>query len=142
MYKTHSNGNGNGAGPQATGARAQIQRLLKEHSEAVVALQTTLALMDGDLAHRKRHKAAAMVDLAVSLDAARRGQKKRKSKKAQTDRATRRATTAAFLKHFRHDEARNPPAGSQLRGVGTLVRHGYLVAKGKGFIRTDKVFTA
>jgi len=91
--------------------------------------------------------------LAAKLDAARRasfqapptlpGVKVPKAKPGQStaDIKRRRQVSARILAQFDKDKPKPTTGVKGARGIGSLVRRGYLAKQGKGYIRTDKPYS-
>jgi hypothetical protein len=134
---------------------AQKMLALADSYEAQArALRTAVAIMGDEDRIRARETLPAKLTAAIaqrtptkstSAKAAAPATKKRAKPKAQ-----RRAQTATLLAQF--NATRPVEAATALRaagidsgrgrggGIGTLVRHGYLKAKGDGFLRTSQPF--
>ena len=127
-------------GPQSS--RGSLVKLLEKYRAAVASIEMTLQLLDLELTTRKQRVVSTIVDQALALDGARRktkGPVAAKAKKAPT--GVRRASSAKVLKHFSVTEPRQAPSGDA-RHLAVYIRHGYLVKKGDGYIRTEKQFAA
>ena len=128
-----------------TGTVGRIRRLLAEHREIVDALETTLGLLNGHATASVKRRADMTLAAAIDVDRARvqttRGtttKRKRKRARIGARSQTQRQQSAAFLARFDLDE---PKVVTGFRGLGSLVRRGYLKSKGDGYIRTAKEFT-
>lgn len=141
-----------------TSTIARMTKLLAFHETNAQALRISLALLNGHATEAAQQNGHAVVAKALALDHTRRnghsnGHKKRgrpsNAEKALGDVrpyaariAANRKRTAAFLKNFSTSIPSRPEGGTlKQRGVGTLIRHGYLKSKGDGYVRTEKVFT-
>jgi len=117
------NGNGNGrlghGGDRTSATYRQAARLDKKRRE-ITATYVQTAIADAKDAKPKR-----------------------KSKKRFTDRLqAQRTVSAKLLDQFDHDDPkRSKDIRGQTRGIGSLLRRGYLAKKGGGYVRTDKPFS-
>lgn len=141
MATTNGNGNGNGDGNGQGGGltRSKLLTILAHHERIAMAIRTTLQVLEDESALRKTKTATSMIAKAITMDLGRR--RKKKPTKPHAERiAERRKFTEKFLAKFDTTEPRMVE-GLKQGGAGTLVRHGYLKAKGDGYIRTAKEFT-
>lgn len=120
----------------------RLRELLTYHEHAADSIRTVMALANGHAVKAKQNGHATVLAHALALDADRRevAPAKRKYHKGHTAAVTkRRAHTKAFLDHFSTTTPRTTTEGMKL--IGSMVRYGYLKAKGDGYLRTDKPFT-
>lgn len=136
-------------GPKPTLGR--LQSLLEKHQRIVDALTVTLELLRGEHAREKQPRVPAVMRAALAMERARQQHRKLptaatggRRAKTTTPRSAlaireQRKRTAVMLKRFSTTVPRRIP-GTAREGLGTLKRHGYLVATPEGFLRTAKPF--
>jgi hypothetical protein len=144
--KHATNGNGNGTGGGSLTQR-KIEQLLQHHEQIAAALRTTLGLLTGTSETKKKERGAALLVSAIRLDASRREGRFRppaKKKPALTSDMIRaqRKRTAVFLAGFNTEKPTRGDKNLQKAGLGTMIRYGYLRAKGDGYVRTAKTYNA
>lgn len=137
--------NTNGTGPG--GGQARIRALLAHHEAIVRALQTTLELLTGEAAAKKTKRVPAVLGAALAEEAARRTKRGRpRGKRApwpnSDQRRALRAESARILALFSATPQRQEDVGldASRTKLQPLIRWGYLRKKGKGWVRTAKVF--
>jgi len=143
-----SNGNGNGNG-YMTGNPSfarRIDRKIEELESQVHALRTTRELLYGDAVTSKRKRKTSMLDDALALEETRHTRRRKHApgsaggKYSKRSLKERRQASADYLAEFSTTTPR-PAPDSNRRGVGSLVRRGYLVRRGnKGYVRTAKEY--
>lgn len=109
----------------------------RHHEQKARILRAAIAMLDEHASASSVARAAATLKGAMTLDAARRRAEPNPRSNSKEVALKRRTATATFLSHF---DAETPREGGAGRGVGTLIRHGYLKKKGDGYIRTAKVY--
>jgi hypothetical protein len=137
-----------------TGTTGCLHKLLAFHTSAVQAIQMTLDLLKGAQTAEKRNGHSALLASAIALDAARhvasapvtkRGGGRRPNAKPGVFAAQlrkQRTATATLLKRFDPETPLSAKAAhvTHPQSLGVLIHHGYLRAKGDGYVRTDKRF--
>lgn len=141
--------------PPTTSAPLKLIRLLDYHERAAAAIRTAIELLDADASHSATARASKTINTAIVLDAMRhaaatangngaepvtpkrRGPYKKHAKRTKSKIGAQRARTAKYLKQFDRD---TPRAASFFRGLGPLVRRGYLAKKGDGYVLTGKSY--
>jgi len=123
---------------------SKLDRLIAYHEAALRSLKFTKALLTEDAQASATRRSQATIDQALTLDATRRSAKKQKrgwkpktSYGSAKNLKARRTTSAEFLMKF---DTTEPRAGTSWRGLGPLVRRGYLKKKGDGYVRTGKEY--
>jgi hypothetical protein len=138
-----------------TGTRAavtQIDRLVAQCEADIAALRRVRTMLNGT-GPGEQSSVATVLDHAMSLDAerrmARRGLRQRaKASKALVARGGGGTTEKPTLRQQRQRSAdvlaqfdeTEPRPSHGFRGMGSLVRRGYLRAKGDGYLRTSKPY--
>ena len=119
QYRTLPGANGNGARPGGD-------------RRSPAAIQKQAARLDA-----ARATAVRQADVIATRHT---GPKKRRSFTGRIQ--TQRAASARLLDQFDRDDPKRPiDVRGKARGVGSLVRRGYLAKKGGGYVRTDKPFS-
>lgn len=133
----------NGHGPAAP---PQLLKLLAKHERIVDSIRETLNALGVHRTRSASTRASQTLSAALAIDGQRvagraAGRAAKGSKVSETRR--RRQASIAFLARFNRDTPTelDPNGGLSNRGIGALVRHGYLKPKGDGFVRTAKEFT-
>lgn len=121
----------------------KLAKLLAEREADVAAIHRVQAIMTGDHVATKRARPDILAD-ALALDAKRRA--KKTTRRPAPPRGqfaakihAQRSASAALLRKAEH--ADRPLPGNKFgRGLGSLVRRGYLKREGDGYVRTDKPY--
>jgi len=145
MNNGNSNGNGHVTGNPSLAKR--FDRKIEELESQVNALRISRALLYGDALTTKRKRTTSMIDEAIALNETRLAGRRRKhapgsaaGKFSKRSLKERRQASADYLAEFSTTTPR-PAPDSNRRGVGSLVRRGYLVRRGnKGYLRTSKEY--
>lgn len=136
------NGNGTGPGP---GSGSRLLRLLHFHEERAAAIRLVLDMLQDTKQASSTARATQTLQQAIRQDAVRRQTKRgRPQKQKRTwprgqQLADQRARSAAILAQFDPKEPR-PGFTAAGRGLGSLVRRGYLKKKGDGYVRTSQEY--
>jgi len=139
-----------------TGYLGRIDKLIAHHESIAAALRVTRDLLTNE-ARTVKQKRLDVISDALAIDAQRRSHKPGKrgpykkhspgsaggrfSNRARTER---RRDSLALLEQFSTTTPGRPDTTRGLRGIGSLVRRGYLAKRGKGkkagYVRTSKEF--
>jgi hypothetical protein len=141
----NGNGNGNGHGANVS---VRLAKLLAHHEGIAAAIRTTMELLADTRTGAKQKTAGAVINQAIALDATRRQTTATTRKKTGRAYNGGGARSAARIKASRRQQAKYlatfSPTVPKLK-IGqrsaVLIRHGYLVKRGDGYVRSDKVFT-
>jgi hypothetical protein len=132
---------GSGVGPG--GWRKRLVRLAEEHEEKARAIRLTLAMMADTAKATKQTGHAKILAKALAVEAA--GAKRLQLSKGEPSKVRgsgsiallkQRQRSAKFLARFSTVEPRKITTAK----MGVLVRRGYLVKQGDGYLRTEKPY--
>jgi hypothetical protein len=117
---------------------SKIDALIAYHEEALDHLQATKRLLFEHAVARKTKTAAKTFKRAAALDTARASTTAKPYKRQTASQITaNRKASAKLLASMSLTEPR-PLKGAHANG---LIRHGYIVKKGDGYVRTSKQFS-
>jgi|SRR5262245_242506 len=146
MNSNNGNGNGHRHGGGNPSGHTRIDRKIAELESQVNALRLTRELLYGDALTSKRKRTTSVLDDALALEETRHARRRKHApgsaggKYSARSLKERRQASADYLAEFSTTTPR-PAPDSNRRGVGSLVRRGYLARRGnKGYVRTSKEY--
>jgi len=118
----------------------KLERLLAHHQQIVAALQTALALLNGEAVAKKAEtNGHGVLGAALTLDAARRQTLSKTKQSGYGSRVSQKARRQASARLLATFDQHKPKPG--IRAIAPLVINGYLKKQGDGWVRTGKAFT-